>query len=632
MSSGAPIFSASAQAHAHAESAVWARFSAAREPSEFYASWLGILCVQIQHVDGGLLLLAGQDGAAYGAAAVWPDAERDMRYLAPVAERALKERRGLVTGPDGAGPPVIGQRARVGYPIEIDSQLHGAVVLDLHAGAAADLQRALRLLHWASAWLADRVRQGLLAELALRADRMALAQGLLATSLQERRLMPSAVALVNELATRLDCHRVSLGFVRSGSVVLQAISHTASFDRRTDLARHISDAMDEALDFGQAMVHPQSGPANALDAPDALDASEAAAHAELAALARSTAICSVPVVADGRSVGVLTLERLDGAAFDAGTVALCSTLGLLLGPIFELKRDNERGAWGRAIDSLHQARRALLGAGHPGAKLAAVAGLLLLGLLTLVDVPHRVSAKAVIEGELRRATVAPFDGYIDQAFVRAGDSVKQGQRLVRLLDRDLQLEQSRWTAERDMAQRKLRQASAAQERAAMAMASAQIAQAQAQLSLVDEKLARTTLAAPFDGVVVSGDLTPLLGSPVEQGKVLFELAPLDHWRVLLEVDERDIGWLQPGQRGELAVAGIANQTMAFAVRQVTPISSSQDGHNFFRVEAQVEKPSLRLRPGMEGIGKVEVGQRSLLWIWTHGLTDWLRLALWRWSP
>ena len=626
MSSGAPIFSAAAQEHARAESAVWARFSAAREPSDFYASWLGILCVQIQRVDGALLLLAGQDGAAYGAAAVWPDAERDMRYLAPVAERALKERRGLVTGPDGAGPPVSGQRACVGYPIEIDSQLHGAVVLDLHAGAGAELQRILRLLHWSSAWLADRVRQGLLAELAQRADRMALAQEMLATSLQERRLMPSTVALVNELATRLDCHRVSLGFVRSGSVVLQAISHTANFDRRTDLARHISDAMDEALDFGQAIVHPQSVVA------DALDASEAAAHAALAALARSTSICSVPVVADGRSVGVLTLERLDGVAFDAGTVALCSTLGLLLGPIFELKRDNERGVWGRAIDSLHQARRALLGAGHPGAKLAAVAGLLLLAMLTLVDVPHRVSAKAVIEGELRRATVAPFDGFIDQAFVRAGDSVKKGQRLLRLLDRDLLLEQSRWTAERDMAQRKLRQASAAQERAAMAIASAQIAQAQAQLSLVDEKLARTTLVAPFDGVVVSGDLAPLLGSPVEQGKVLFELAPLEKWRVLLEVDEREIGWLQPGQRGELAVAGIANQTMAFAVRQVTPISSSQDGRNFFRVEAQVEKPSLRLRPGMEGIGKVEVGQRSLLWIWTHGLTNWLRLALWRWSP
>jgi hypothetical protein len=39
-----------------------------------------------------------------------------------------------------------------------------------------------------------------------------------------------------------------------------------------------------------------------------------------------------------------------------------------------------------------------------------------------------------------------------------------------------------------------------------------------------------------------------------------------------------------------------------------------------------------LRPGMEGVGKVEVGERKVLWVWTHGLTDWLRLALWRWMP
>ena len=96
MSSAAPIFLATAEAHACAESAAWAQFSAARDSSEFHASWLGILCAQLQHVDGAMLVLASAEGDGYGAAAVWPDATRDMRYLAPVAERTLKERRGLV--------------------------------------------------------------------------------------------------------------------------------------------------------------------------------------------------------------------------------------------------------------------------------------------------------------------------------------------------------------------------------------------------------------------------------------------------------------------------------------------------------------------------------------------------------
>ena len=30
--------------------------------------------------------------------------------------------------------------------------------------------------------------------------------------------------------------------------------------------------------------------------------------------------------------------------------------------------------------------------------------------------------------------------------------------------------------------------------------------------------------------------------------------------------------------------------------------------------------------------KIAVGSRKLIWIWTHPLTDWLRLWAWRWLP
>jgi len=37
-----------------------------------------------------------------------------------------------------------------------------------------------------------------------------------------------------------------------------------------------------------------------------------------------------------------------------------------------------------------------------------------------------------------------------------------------------------------------------------------------------------------------------------------------------------------------------------------------------------------LRPGMDGVAKVHVGERKLVWIWTHSLFDWLRLNIWSW--
>ena len=146
------------------------------------------------------------------------------------------------------------------------------------------------------------------------------------------------------------------------------------------------------------------------------------------------------------------------------------------------------------------------------------------------------------------------------------------------------------------------------------------------------RLARVQVVAPFDGVVVKGDLSQLLGSPVEQGKVLFELAPLDAWRVVLKVDERDVGRVSVGAPGELVLASVPGQAWPFTVSKLTPVSVAEDGRNHFRVEAALDGDAPKLSPNMEGVAKVQVGRETLLWIWTHRLTDWLRLAWWKVVP
>ena len=201
------------------------------------------------------------------------------------------------------------------------------------------------------------------------------------------------------------------------------------------------------------------------------------------------------------------------------------------------------------------------------------------------------------------------------------------------LDRDLKLERARWSSEREQASRRYQVAMAAADRSAMAVLAAQVNQAEAQLALAEEKLARATLIAPFDGIVVSGDLSQQIGTPVEQGKLLFEIAPLADYRVVLQVDDRDMARLATAQRGELVLASLPDLNLPITVTTITPVATQRDGRNVFRVEAQIEGGNpARLRPGMEGIGKVGVGQHSLLWIWTHGFTDWLRLTLWNWMP
>jgi multidrug resistance efflux pump len=105
-------------------------------------------------------------------------------------------------------------------------------------------------------------------------------------------------------------------------------------------------------------------------------------------------------------------------------------------------------------------------------------------------------------------------------------------------------------------------------------------QAEAQLALTEEKLARAQIVAPFDGLVVAGDLSQLLGSPVEQGRPLFEVAPLDAYRVILKVEDRDVRDVRAGQSGKLILAGLPGDLLDFEVRNIS-LAEADEGKNVF---------------------------------------------------
>ena len=640
MQGPAPVYSIADEQALRAHAAAWSRFTAPGDSGEFFAAWLALLCSQVDRVRAALLLVDEREQGSFTVAAAWPDPQRDLQYLGPAAEKTLRERRGFTEQVSNErrktaervmkerrsmvlAPAAGRQSCHVGYPIEASGVLYGAIVLDVGGGSTAELQWALRQIHWASAWLIDHFRQRVLVVREAELDRVSTLNDLMATALQHRRSQPSALATANDLAPRLRCDRVSVGFEEAGRMVPLVMSHTATFDVRSDLVRTLGEAMDEVLDLGVAVAWPAADD----------DELGAIAHAEAARTLQVQALLSVPLVANGETIGVMTLERNAGPAFDPAEQRIARAVGVILGPVWGLQRTNERSLWQRLRDAGRSALQATFGPRHPGFKLLLSIAAVFLLLVTLIQADHRVSARTVIEGSIQAAATAPFEGYVAEGLVRAGDTVKQGQPLARLDDRDLKLERARWSAEREQLQRRFQAAMAQADRSAMGVLAAQINQSEAQLSLAEEKLARATLIAPFDGLVVSGDLSQAIGTPVEQGKLLFEVAPLEGFRVVLQVDDRDIARLALGQRGALVLSSLPDQNLPFTVRTITPVATQHDGRNVFRVEAHIDGGNAaRLRPGMEGIGKVTVGERSLIWIWTHGFFDWLRLSLWNWMP
>jgi RND family efflux transporter MFP subunit len=565
------------------------------------------------------VVLGGAGSGVLLPIACWPKREVEESDLGGVVRVALAE--GKVTMRPSNQPPGAPRHwSDVAVPFGPGSRFGGAVAVRVeHPDGAAEqaCKRAVKHLRSGASWL-----EGLLRE-ANSKDRLVTVLEAVATVLEQERLDSAATAVATELAGHLACERVSIGLSQNRQMRVQAISNTAKFDARAGLIRDLEAAMDEAADQDAPVSHPPLGRGQPR---------VGIAHEALVRSHGASSAWSVPLGSAGRVTGAMTCERSAVGPPDAATMELCEDVGALLGPVFELKR-KARESWleqARGFFGLYLTR--LRGPGHPQVKVAAMASVVALMLLLLAKPEYRVTADATLEGRVQRAIVAGLDGYIAETHVRAGDLLKEGQVLASLDDRDLLLERRNWSGKLAQLVKEHRAALAQHDRSQVNFLSAKIEQAHAELALLTAQVERTRLVAPFDGIVVKGDLSQSLGSPVERGELLFEVAPLDGYRIILKVDQRDIAEPAAGQQGRLALTALPGQTLPLTVQRITPVSIAEDGRNYFRVEAHLDDPVPGLRPGMEGVAKIEVGPRRLIWIWTHNLTDWLRLQTWSWLP
>lgn len=606
---------ASREVQREAASSAWDALAAAKTSDEYCRAWLAMVCGQIPQARGATILIESAEANTFLPIAAWPMPAPELGHLGDAVKKAIGERRGV------AVPAANGETRgyHIAYPVLSGKGVVAVVAVDTGCGAS-EVQGAIQQIHWGSAWLANMFGRRELDEAVKGRERVGTVLEAVAVALRHGKFRQAVFEVANELRQIFSCAHVAIGLVEDAAVKVVALSDAATFEKRTPLVKAYAAAMEEAYDRGGPVLSEAEG------------AAPAPRHKELLAQSGAAHALSYPLMQGVKCMGVVTLERSGEQGFGDDDLLWLDAFAALVTPIFGQRLAAERNSLMRLKGEMRWFADKLIGPRNLTWKTAAGGLLLFVALLVLVPIDYRVSAKTVVEGETQRVAAAPFEGFVASEHARAGDVVKAGQVLAQLDDRDLVLEQSRWASERDQYDNKLREAMATHDLTAVQVVGAQLHQAEAQLALVDEKIERARIVAPYDGIVVSGDLSQQIGSPVEAGKKLFEIAPLESYRVILQVDEREIRHVSNGQKGQMVITGIAGDPLPFEVAKVTPVAVAQDGKNFFRVEAKLAQAPDRLRPGMEGIGKVEVGSRSLWWVLTHSFTDWLRLTLWTWLP
>ena len=440
-----------------------------------------------------------------------------------------------------------------------------------------------------------------------------------AALLQATDFVAGQQALVAAVARHYQFDRVSLGWVENKRVAVQAISQTVVVRLATEAMVPCAAAMHEALDQEATVLWPAAPGSRPLIV---------LAHTQMARQTGAQALCTLLLATGGQCIALLTCER-DRDPIGEPMIDELQHLAAFIAPMLLL---GHRAAHPMA-DAGERLKRLLPIGGSRRAMAAATAAVGLAALLALagLEIDSRVSAPARVEGAVQRVLTAPADGFLLRVAVRPGDPVKADQIMVELDDRDLSIERLRWATESEQEGRQATEALAREDRVQFAVHSAKSQQARAQLALADAQLARFKVSAPFDGIVLQGDLTRSLGAPVRSGDTLITVAPAGEYRVILEVDEYDIGRLAGGESGVVSLAASSGAQVPVRITRLSPTSIVRDGRNVFEVEAQPLGPDAALRPGFQGMGRIQAGQRSLWRIVAERPWLWLRQRLWAWG-
>lgn len=215
----------------------------------------------------------------------------------------------------------------------------------------------------------------------------------------------------------------------------------------------------------------------------------------------------------------------------------------------------------------------------------------------IIELPGMAQPKRVVH------VTAEVSGRIEEILATEGAPIccdETASVIVRLNTDLLQAEYNRFKSEADYHQRDYERLERARTRGVATQTEVDQARMRAetfkaQMELADAKLERAVIKAPIDGIV---NLLPVEeGEYVQPGTLVAQIVDLDEIKVVVDVPERDVSFLELGAAVPVIVNKLGGEAQTFA-GTITYISRLADTSTFTsRIEVTVDNHDGRLRTG-----------------------------------
>jgi HlyD family secretion protein len=149
---------------------------------------------------------------------------------------------------------------------------------------------------------------------------------------------------------------------------------------------------------------------------------------------------------------------------------------------------------------------------------------------------------------------------------------------------------------------------------------------------VASDLKKSDIVARIDGIVMTEYVERKVGTRLEEGGELMQLADTSTIAVEMMVPEKELGDVHNGLPVRIQLASFPTRYFEGKVDYMAPNAHTVDGQQVETVRSYLSNPDGVLKPELTGIAKIYCGKRRIIEIMTRRIGMWVRTEFWGLRP
>ena len=419
--------------------------------------------------------------------------------------------------------------------------------------------------------------------------------------------------------------RSAIGLESGGRLKLSAVTGVAQNKLDDPQLQPLKDILQWASSTQEELYVRKHG--------DDIDASREETRAKFRAYFETTGMrgfYSAPLSDDTGRVGILSLESSDPDFLNPAHLEIIKVLSSQATVALRNAQMYKEVPFISVLEPVLEKKRKFLALEKRRRQATIVLAVAAALFLVLCPLPMRVDGSAVVAPAHTAQVMSEVEGVVKAVYVRESDHVHAGQVLADLEAWNYQAELAAARAKYETALSEMNRALVGNDGTEAGIRRVQADYWAAEVKRSQERLEKTRLRSPIEGVVATPHLENSVGKHLAAGETFAEVMDSSQASVDVAVDETEVPLLKAGERAAIKLEGFPTRTFRGKVAVVSPKASVLDERRVFFARVAVPNNDSVIRAGMQGRGKVSTGWHPAGYVFLRGPALWLYSKVWSW--